>query len=178
MDVPVGPPAPPTPAQSPGRVAQHGRYTSLIPTTPDHSASLFKHLGGEANRARWKYVPNYGPSDAAECEERTQKWSESADPYFFTVLTGPESDPASEPAGVITYLNIVPGHLRIEIGHIILGEKLSRTRASTEAFFLMIRNAFEMGYHRVEWKANNLNKPSLSAAERLGFMFEGVFRWD
>lgn len=117
-----------------------------------------------------------GPRDAAEFDERTREWSESTDPFFFTVLTGTESDPSSEPAGVLTYLNIVPGQLRIEIGHIILGERLGRTRASTEAFFLMIQHAFEMGYHRVEWKANNLNKPSLSAATRLGFVFEGVFR--
>ena len=38
-------------------------------------------------------------------------------------------------------------------------------------------HAFEdLKYLRVEWKANNLNKPSLSAAERLGFVFEGIFR--
>ncbi len=75
------------------------------------------------------------------------------------------------------YLNIVPGHLRVEIGSIILGERLARTRAATEAFFLMIKHAFEdLGYHRVEWKANHLNKPSCSAAARLGFVFEGIFR--
>lgn len=78
---------------------------------------------------------------------------------------------------MMTYLNIVPGQRRVEIGSIILGEKLKQTKAATEAFFLLIAHAFEeLGYLRVEWKANNLNKPSLSAAERLGFVFEGVFR--
>lgn len=176
MDPPVGPPAPATPATTPARVSLHGRYTSLVPVLPAHSESLFKHLGGEHNQRRWTYLNNEGPLDLDACKKLTQKWIQSEDPLFFTVLTRPASDPASEPAGVASYMNIVPDHLRIEIGSIILGEKLGRTRAATEAFFLMIQHAFELGYHRVEWKANNLNKPSLAAAARLGFVFEGVFR--
>ena len=176
MSLPLGPPAPPIPAETPGRVSLHGRYTSLVPTSPAHSESLFKHLGGEHNFPRWTYMLQGGLTDPKAFEERTKAWGESNDPLFFTVLMGPESDPASEPAGVASFMNIVPDHLRIEIGSIILSEKLGRTRAATEAFFLMIKHAFDIGYHRLEWKANNLNKPSHSAAERLGFTFEGVFR--
>jgi len=33
-----------------------------------------------------------------------------------------------------------------------------------------------MGYRRLEWKCNNDNARSRTAAERLGFSFEGVFR--
>ena len=40
----------------------------------------------------------------------------------------------------------------------------------------MMRYAFELGYRRYEWKCNARNAPSRSAAERLGFTFEGVFR--
>lgn len=32
------------------------------------------------------------------------------------------------------------------------------------------------GFRRYEWKCNALNAPSIAAAERLGFSFEGVFR--
>ena len=40
-----------------------------------------------------------------------------------------------------------------------------------------MKHCFEdLGYRRVEWKANNLNEPSKRAAIRLGFVFEGVFR--
>ncbi|KAL2110430.1 hypothetical protein VUR80DRAFT_8120 [Thermomyces stellatus] len=176
MDLPAGALAPATPAAVPARVSLHGRYTSVVPLLPAHAESLFKHLGGEHNSARWKYMLEGGLPDLEACAERTRAWSGTTDPLYFAVLTGPAADPASEPAGAASYMNIVPGHLRLEIGGIILGEKLGRTRAATEAFFLMIQNAFELGYHRVEWKANNLNKPSLSAAERLGFIFEGVFR--
>jgi hypothetical protein len=41
---------------------------------------------------------------------------------------------------------------------------------------LMAEHAFEIGYRRYEWKCNVLNSPSVRAAERLGFSFEGVFR--
>jgi len=33
-----------------------------------------------------------------------------------------------------------------------------------------------LGYRRFEWKCNNDNAPSRSAAARFGFTFEGVFR--
>jgi RimJ/RimL family protein N-acetyltransferase len=40
----------------------------------------------------------------------------------------------------------------------------------------MLRESFDLGYRRVEWKCNALNRRSRFAAERLGFTFEGVFR--
>jgi hypothetical protein len=41
---------------------------------------------------------------------------------------------------------------------------------------LMMRNAFELGYRRYEWKCDSLNAPSRAAAQRLGLSFEGIFR--
>lgn len=178
MDFPVGQPAPTEAASLPPRMPLHGQYTSLIPLDPSHASSLYKHLGGEERAYLWTYMFSSGFKDLGDCEASIRKSSESNDPCFFTVLTGPASDPASEPAGHMSYLNIVPDHLRIEIGSVILSEDLKRTRAASEAFFLLIQNAFEqLGYHRVEWKANNLNKASLSAARRLGFVYEGDFRY-
>jgi hypothetical protein len=43
--------------------------------------------------------------------------------------------------------------------------------------FLMMGRVFdELGYRRYEWKCDALNAASRRAAERLGFVFEGVFR--
>jgi len=42
--------------------------------------------------------------------------------------------------------------------------------------YLMMANAFALGYRRYEWKCNALNKASRAAALRLGLSFEGVFR--
>ena len=65
----------------------------------------------------------------------------------------------------------------IEVGNIHAAPPLQRTAAATEAMFLMMARVFdELGYRRYEWKCDALNGASRRAAERLGFVFEGVFR--
>tara|TARA_B100000749_G_C18105162_1_gene333496 strand:- start:177 stop:485 length:309 start_codon:yes stop_codon:yes gene_type:complete len=51
-----------------------------------------------------------------------------------------------------------------------------RTRAATEAIYLLLDHAFPSGFSRVAWRCNALNTPSRKAAERLGFVFEGTWR--
>ncbi|KAK1238977.1 hypothetical protein MKX08_006038 [Trichoderma sp. CBMAI-0020] len=165
------------PALLPPRTPLHGRYTSVVPLRPQHWRAIYKHLGGEENAWRWKYMPLEGLLTEEICEATIAAWSASKDPLYYTVLSGPASDPASEPAGILSYLAIVPNHRRIEIGWVIYGDALKHSREGTEAFFLFMKHAFvDLGYLRVEWKANNLNAASLAAARRLGFTFEGVFR--
>jgi RimJ/RimL family protein N-acetyltransferase len=58
-----------------------------------------------------------------------------------------------------------------------LAPGLQRTRAASEAMFLMAGHVFdELGYRRYEWKCNAENEPSRRAALRYGFSFEGIFR--
>ena len=64
----------------------------------------------------------------------------------------------------------------IEVGHINFSPRLQRTPAATEAMYLMMKRAFELGYRRYEWKCDALNARSRAAAQRLGLSFEGVFR--
>jgi RimJ/RimL family protein N-acetyltransferase len=63
----------------------------------------------------------------------------------------------------------------IEVGHLKYSALLQQTAAATEAMYLMMQNAFSLGYRRYEWKCDTLNQPSRAAALRLGFRFEGVF---
>ena len=54
---------------------------------------------------------------------------------------------------------------------------MQRTRAATEAIFLLLKLAADdLGYRRLVWKCNALNAPSKRAAERLGFTYEGRHR--
>jgi RimJ/RimL family protein N-acetyltransferase len=53
---------------------------------------------------------------------------------------------------------------------------MQRTAVATEAMYLMMKTAFDLGYRRYEWKCDSLNAGSRRAAERLGFRFEGIFR--
>jgi len=92
------------------------------------------------------------------------------DPRIIDLATGTAT-------GVASYLRIDPAAGSIEVGHINYSPKLQRTIAATEAMYLMMRRAFdELGYRRYEWKCNALNAPSRSAATRLGFAYEGIFR--
>jgi RimJ/RimL family protein N-acetyltransferase len=76
----------------------------------------------------------------------------------------------------VSYLRIAPPAGSIEVGHIHYSPRLQRTPAATEAMYLMMQRAFELGYRRYEWKCDALNTASRAAAQRLGLSFEGVFR--
>ena len=78
--------------------------------------------------------------------------------------------------GVASYLRIDRQNGVIEVGHLAFSPLLQRTRAATEAMYLMMKHAFDSGYRRYEWKCNSLNAPSRAAATRLGFSYEGLFR--
>ena len=73
-------------------------------------------------------------------------------------------------------MRIDQAHGVIEIGNIMWGPALRRTRAATEALYLFADHVFALGYRRFEWKCNDLNTPSKRAAIRFGFRPEGVFR--
>jgi RimJ/RimL family protein N-acetyltransferase len=80
-------------------------------------------------------------------------------------------------AGMAGYMNIVPANGSIEIGHIWFAPSLQKSRAASEAIYLLARHAFEeLGYRRLEWKCDALNAPSMRAARRFGFTYEGTFR--
>ncbi|KAH7192743.1 acyl-CoA N-acyltransferase [Fusarium flagelliforme] len=173
----IGPISPQGTASPPSSGSLDGRYTSLIRLEPSHAEPSWKHLGGDHNGHLWTYMFGGPYTNHQQWKDAVEGFSKTTEPFFYTVLSGPRDDPASEPVGQMSYLNIVPDHRRVEIGNIIFGSQLKQTRAATEAFYLIIKNVFEeLGYLRVEWKANALNKPSLAAAERLGFVFEGIFR--
>ncbi len=158
----------------PERAPLEGRSVLLEPVDPArHGSELYAlaHADDEA-RALWAYLP-YGPFDS---ETAFADWLEgcaaSADPLFFAIRD--KSD--GRAAGMASYLNIVPAHGSIEIGHIWFSPPLQNTRASTEALYEMMRHALDhLGYRRMEWKCNALNEGSRRAALRLGFTFEGIF---
>jgi hypothetical protein len=62
----------------------------------------------------------------------------------------------------------------MEVGFVCYSRQLKRTRAATEAQFLLMQRAFdELGYRRYEWKCDSLNAPSRAAAARLGSSSRG-----
>lgn len=155
----------------PGTQAMQGRYARLERLDADHhAADLFAQFTG--HDALWDYMP-YGPFTSAAAYHRWAKEATAGrDPVFWAIHEGG----AAHAVGVASYLRITPEHGVIEVGNICLSPVLQRSRAATEAMWLMMDWAFSNGYRRYEWKCNALNIPSRRAAQRLGFSFEGVFR--
>lgn len=157
----------------PPRRSLAGRYCRVEPLDPAcHAEDLYEATAADVEGRIWTYL-SYGPFDS---RADLQAWAEAAaaseDPLFFTIVD--EAD--GRAAGVASYLRISPAVGSIEVGNICYPPRMQRTTAATEAMFLMMRNAFELGYRRYEWKCDRLNAASIAAAERLGFTFEGVFR--
>jgi RimJ/RimL family protein N-acetyltransferase len=173
--LPLGEPVDLTPARRPERDALQGHYVMLRPLDADtDAASLFdaSHPPG-GDGTIWTYLFDGPYRDVAEMRTALREAEHSEDPLFFTVV--PLS--TDRAAGVASYLRIVPEFGVVEIGNIWFGTPIQRTAAATEAIYLLARDAFDgLGYRRLEWKCNALNAASRRAAERFGFIFEGVFR--
>lgn len=161
------------PPPLPPRQSLPGRLCIVEPLDASrHAQSLFEAVALDGEGRMWTYL-GYGPFPTAGAyREWLEAQSRSADPLFFTIV----DRATSRPVGVASYLRINPGDGVAEIGHLAFSPLLQRQAAATEAIYLMIRQLFDLGYRRCEWKCDALNGASRAAALRLGFTFEGVFR--
>ena len=168
------PPLDNTPAPWPAPVILEGRYVRLEPLDPQaHAAALWEAAGGPGHDALWAYLFSGPFHDRAAFERHIQAKSGADDALFFAIV----DRAANRAAGYASYMRMEPAHRVIEVGNILYSPALQRTRAATDAMYLMARHAFEdLGYRRYEWKCNAGNQASRQAALRLGFTFEGIFR--
>jgi RimJ/RimL family protein N-acetyltransferase len=89
----------------------------------------------------------------------------------------PTFGPPGPVVGIIGLIANRPENLCAEVAFVVTTPALQATPATTEAAFLLLGHCFDsLAYRRVEWKTNTQNARSRRAAERLGFVFEGVFR--
>jgi len=159
---------------SPTSSVMIGQYCRLEALDVEkHGQELFDAFCSSADKKNWTYLP-YGPF---ETYDDFQSWltvsSANSDPLFFTII----NLKTGKSVGLASYLRIEPNTGAIEVGHIHYSPLLQKTPMATEAMFLMMKRVFEeFGYRRYEWKCDTLNQPSKSAALRLGFQFEGIFR--
>ncbi len=168
---PVGPVVDPTPRPLPARIRLRGRDVELEPLHARHAGELWDAAQGA--EASWTYL-GYGPfADEAAMRRHVAAFAATHDPMAWAVrpvATGVVS-------GWLTLMEIQPANAAIELGHIWFAPRMQRTRAATEAMFLLLRLAAdELGYRRLVWKCNALNEPSRRAALRLGFQYEGLLR--
>nr|WP_294528566.1 GNAT family protein [uncultured Rhodopila sp.] len=171
MPLPIGPEIDATPRPLPARISVRGRYATLEPLHRRHAAELWQAAQGADES--WTHL-GVGPFASAEAMARqVMDLASRHDPMLWAVR------PVS--TGVVTgwlaLMDIQPANSSIELGNIWFGPAMQRTRAATEAMFLLLKLAADdLGYRRLVWKCNALNVPSKRAAERLGFTYEGRHR--
>jgi RimJ/RimL family protein N-acetyltransferase len=140
-------------------------------TVAKHTSALWQAVDGHDEVWTWLADGPYAREE--ELAEALEAKQSGLGARFFAILPGCDS----VAAGYASLMRIDQPNGVIEVGNVMFSPALQRTPAATEAMYLMARYIFEeLGYRRYEWKCNALNLPSRRAAERLGFIFEGIFR--
>jgi RimJ/RimL family protein N-acetyltransferase len=170
--------------RKPDPVTLTGRIVELVPldlerhVEPLHAASDGRaHAWGDrrvdaydADELVWRYMPGGPFPDASALAG-----------YLGALLAAPDgvclcvTDAGTgQPLGAVNYQANFPEHLKVELGNIWYSPVAQGAGVNTEATYLLLEHAFGLGYRRVEWKCDALNRRSRRAAERLGFTFEGI----
>lgn len=167
---PVGPIVPFNGAQLPNLRPLQGDFVHLEALdAARHGPDLWAHM--KAYPFLWDYLFEESPKTEIEFLELISEACAKADWKGYAICL-----PGGGAVGYAHYLNIMPAMGSIEVGNINFSPALQRSPAASEAMYLMMREAFTLGYRRYEWKCNALNMPSRRAAQRLGFSWEGIFR--
>jgi D-serine deaminase-like pyridoxal phosphate-dependent protein/RimJ/RimL family protein N-acetyltransferase len=165
--------APPLPRPLPQRRVLEGRWVRLEPLTEAHAPDFHAALAAPGFEERLRWVTEAPPQSLDETRAWVRRATAAEDPLFFAVV----DRAGGRCSGRQALMRMTPQHGVIEIGFIVWGPGIARTRLATEAFFLHARHVFDdLGYRRFEWKCDDENEPSRAAALRFGFQPEGVFR--
>ena len=164
------------PKQPPGAETLTGQYVRLEKVEAEpHADGFDRHLCGPEAEVLWEHIPFGPPRDGQILIGILGMMAESSgwQPYALRDLA------SDEVKGTVSLMRIRPEHGSAEIGCVVFGTELQRTRSATEAVYLLAEYLFDtLGYRRFEWKCDSLNQASRNAAERFGFKFEGIFRND
>ncbi|MEP2989771.1 MAG: GNAT family protein [Parasphingorhabdus sp.] len=167
--LPLGPQTPPSTCEIPRTHGLFGQNVILEALSTSHAVDLWECAQGADES--WTYL-GYGPfSSFSEFSQHIERLADQLLQPFFAVI--PINGKAS---GWMSFCDIEPQNSALEIGSIWFSNELQRTRASTEAIYLLLNYAFSEGFNRIAWRCNALNTPSRRTAERLGFVYEGTWR--
>ena len=159
--------------QPPARAPMEGRFCRLEPLDAKvHAEALHAANVLNTDGSMWTYMA-YGPfANLTDYKTWVEGATRGNDPLFLAIV----DSATGKAVGVASYLRIDPANGCIEVGHLAYSPLVQRKPAASEAMYLMMEQAFKLGYRRYEWKCNALNAPSRAAAQRLGFSYEGIFR--
>lgn len=150
-----------------------GTWGGLRPLDGERDARrIFAHTHGAQIGSTWIEM-KVGPF-ATESDFVHHVAELVADPLraFFAVV-GPDD----QALGWLCLMEASNTHKAIELGYVLYAPSMQRTTLATEAFYLIMCHVFDtLGYQRLEWTCTADNAKSRRAADRLGFVFEGILR--
>ncbi len=166
-----------TPAVAYQPEALHGQYVQLLPVAAEHVRTegfqaLWEAIETEPDASCWTWLPYPGFDFSVQLENALINNFNFPGSHHFLIVYN------SKILGWIALLNERQQYQAIEIGNVYFSHRLKRTTATTEVMYLLLNSCFEQGFRRVEWKCDDLNEPSMKAAYRFGFQYEGTFRQD
>lgn len=155
----------------PKRVLHEGHSVTLEPLTVGHVPELWDAAADAA--PSWTHL-RYGPFPTIEDFETHVSDLATRDDQPFWAVRPHATKRAS---GWLSLCDVFQADGAIEIGSIWYSPSLQRTRAATEAVFLLMQHSFDaLGYQRLVWRCLAQNEASHRAAERYGFLPEGIWR--
>ena len=157
---------PPKPVRAP----LAGRYMRIEPLDPArHGHDLWSELHSASDV--WTFMA-YGPFPTRQSFDAfLEARARDDEALYFALIDGKNG----RACGWLALMAIRPEHGVVEIGNIVFGPSVQRTRLTTEAVAVASNHVFELGYRRLEWKCDAANARSRAAALRFGFRYEGLF---
>lgn len=150
-----------------------GQYVRLVPLSiAAHLSDLFVASKNGLAEERFLYLAELPPIDIEEFKCWMANAINNVNLQFFAMI----DKRTNRAEGRFALMRMDLDNGIIEIGHILWGDAIKRSRIATEAFFLVADYVFALNFRRLEWKCNNNNEPSKKAALRFGFQYEGLFR--
>lgn len=169
-----------------GPVTLAGEHVRLLPLSLEHLPALVAAAGEDRSNYQWTWVPDGEAAMRVYVEEALALRAErKAIPFATTVAE------TGQVVGCTRFANFeyhawAPGstHARgadvpdgVEIGWTWLAHSAQRTKANTEAKWLMLRFAFEeLGVRVVRLNTDRRNVRSRAAIERIGGRLDGILR--
>lgn len=145
-----------------------GRSVTVAPLVPAADApALYAALDDDRV---WRHLAGRPSTSAALLQDLTAR-GELAGWQQWLVTRG------GEVVGMTSYLDVVPGDARLEIGMTAYAPRVWGTTVNPEVKLLLLEHAFEvLGAGRVQLKTDVRNTRSQQAIARLGARHEGVLR--
>lgn len=158
----------------PASVTIDGRYARLVPLSRSHVPDLYQAARGDEEVWRWlSTTPPRSTAEMGAVVDQRLAQAAAGEAVAFSVV--PRA--TDRPSGWAAYVRIAAADERVDIGWSWLDPALWGTPVHLETHFMLVYYAFEdLGFGRVQWRLDHLDRPTQDAVSRIGGIREGVLR--